>query len=184
MRRATLVDWFKQPQYREGRGWVKGTLRRYDEDVRRRVIAFKRQRIDRQKYFQGAPYVQMDYAKRYPKQQLPSLWFIGECVRQAGLQTHAPRKRPKGHDTVRQRRFPIKTIVGLGRIHQACDFVGKKYIHGSPEAISIFSTSYYLMVRNLPNMAYLGRNGGAGGRPAVRSGPTIRSRRCCVSTTP
>jgi len=62
VRRATLVDWFKQPAYREGRGWVKGTLRRYDEDVRARVIALKQQRIDRRKYFQGAPYVQMDYA--------------------------------------------------------------------------------------------------------------------------
>lgn len=85
----------------------------------------------------------MDYAKRYPKEPAPSLWFIGECVRRAGLQTHVPRKRSTGHDTVRQRRFPIKTIVGLGRIHQACDFVGKKYIHGSSEPISIFSTSYY-----------------------------------------
>ncbi len=143
IRRATPVDWFKQPAYREGRGWAKGRLRRYDEDVRARVIRLKRQRIDRRKYFQGAPYVQMDYAKRYPKEPAPSLWFIGECVREAGLQTHVPKKRSAGHDTVRQRRFPIKTIVGLGRIHQACDFVGKKYIHGSPEAISIFSTSYY-----------------------------------------
>jgi len=143
VRRATLVAWFKQSAYREGRGWVKGTLRRYDENTRKRVIALKQQRIDRQKYSQGAPYVQMDYAKRYPSAPPPSLWFINECVRQAGLQTHAPKKRATGHDTVKQRRFPIKTIVGLGRIHQACDFVGKKYIHGSPEAISIFSTSYY-----------------------------------------
>lgn len=143
VRRATLVAWFKQSAYREGRGWVKGTRRRYDENTRKRVIALKQQRIDRQKYFQGAPYVQMDYAKRYPKAAPPSLWFINECVRQAGLQTHAPKKRATGHDTVKQRRFPIKTIVGLGRIHQACDFVGKKYIHGSAEPISIFSTSYY-----------------------------------------
>jgi hypothetical protein len=143
VRRATLVGWFKQPGYREGRGWAKGTLRRYDEKVRERVIALKRQRIDRRKYFQGAPYVQMDYAKRHRTQQTPSLWFINESVRQAGLQTHVPKKRSKGHDTVRQRRFPIQAIVRLGRIHQACDFVGKKYIHGSPEAISIFSTGYY-----------------------------------------
>src|SRR3989304_1645693 len=143
VRRATLIGWRKQPAYREGRGWVRGALRRDDEAVRERVIALKQQRIDRRKYFQGAPYVQMDYAKRYPKDPAPSLWFIGECVRHAGLQTHAPKKRSAGHDTVKQRRFPIRTIGGLGRIHQACVFVGKKYIHGSPEAISIFSTSYY-----------------------------------------
>lgn len=143
MRRATLIDWFKRTDYREGRGWAKGTLRHYDDETRTRVIAFKQDRIEQQKYFQGAPYVQMDYAKRYPQEPIPSLWFINECVRQAGLQTHAPKKRSTGHDTVKQRRFPIQTIVGLGRIQQACDFVGKKYIHGSPDAISIFSTGYY-----------------------------------------
>jgi hypothetical protein len=143
VRRATLIGWFKQPEYCEGRGWVKGTLRRYDEEVRERVVVLKRLRIEQGKYFQGAPYVQMDYAKRHPHAPLPSLWFIHECVRRAGLQTHAPKKRGKGHGTLSERRFPIKTIVGLGRIQQACDFVGKKYIHGSPEAISIFSTSYY-----------------------------------------
>lgn len=142
MRRATLIEWFKQPEYREGRGWIKGTLRRYDEGVRERVIALKRQRIEQQKYFQGAPYVQMDYAKRYPREQVPSLWFINDAVRRAGLQTHAPKKRGSGHGTVQQRGFPIRTVVGLGRIQQACDFIGKKYIHGSPEAISIFSTGY------------------------------------------
>lgn len=40
-------------------------------------------------------------------------------------------------------RFPIKTIVGLGRIQQACDFIGKKYILGSHEPVSVFATSYY-----------------------------------------
>jgi hypothetical protein len=143
VRRATLVDWLKQPQYRDGRGWRQGTLRRYTPEVRDRVIRLKQQRIDRQKYFLGAPYVQMDYAKRYPKAEPPSLWFINESVRSAGLQTRAPRKRARGQDVVKRQRFPIKTIVGLGRIHQACDFVGKKYIHGSPEPISILSTSYY-----------------------------------------
>lgn len=111
--------------------------------MRERVISLKQARIDREKYFLGAPYVQMDYAKRYPREDPPSLWFINESVRLAGLQTQTPKKRSRGQDIVRRQRFPIKTIVGLGRIHQACDFIGKKYRHGSSEPISIFSTSYY-----------------------------------------
>jgi hypothetical protein len=31
----------------------------------------------------------------------------------------------------------------LGRIQQACDFIGKKSIVGSREPISVFSASYY-----------------------------------------
>jgi hypothetical protein len=64
-------------------------------------------------------------------------------VRRAGLQTHSPRKRTPGKDIVRRLHFPVKAIVGLGRIQQACDFVGKKYILGSPEPVSILSTGYY-----------------------------------------
>lgn len=33
--------------------------------------------------------------------------------------------------------------MGLGRIQQACDYVGKKYIYGSSEPVSILSTGYY-----------------------------------------
>lgn len=143
MRRATLIAWLKQETYAEGRGWVKGTLRKYTPLVRERVIALKQARIDKKKYFLGSPHIQMDYVKRYPKEDRPSLWFIDESVRRAGLQTHAPKKRTKGQDIVQRHRFPIKTIVGLGRIQQACDFIGKKYIVGSREPISVFSTSYY-----------------------------------------
>lgn len=141
--RPTLMAWFQHEHYQDRRGWAKGELRRYSEAVRARVIALKRSRIEQEKYFLGAPYVQMDYAKRYPKEEAPSLWFINESVRQAGLQTHRPQKRTRGKDIVKRLRFPVKTIVTLGRIQQACDYVGKKYIYGSPEPISILSTGYY-----------------------------------------
>ena len=143
MQRPTLRAWFDNEGYQDRRGWSKGTLRKYTPRVRERVIALKRARINQQKYFLGSPYVQMDYVKRYPQEELPSLWFIDESVRSAGLQTHAPKKRTQGQNIVQRHRFPIKTIVGLGRIHQACDFIGKKYIVGSRDPVSVFSTSYY-----------------------------------------
>lgn len=143
MSRPTLGAWFRHEHYQDHRGWAKGEFRKYSRVERERVIALKRRRIDQEKYFLGAPYVQMDYAKRYPKEALPSLWFINASVRHAGLQTHQPKQRTKGKDIVKRLRFPIKTIVGLGRIQQACDYVGKKYIYGSSEPISILSTGYY-----------------------------------------
>src|SRR3990172_13437923 len=143
IRRATLIAWFQQDHYQDQRGWAKGELRKYSEAIRDRVVALKQARIDQAKYFLGAQYVKMDYAKRYPTKAPPSLWFINESVRIAGLQTHQPKKRTKGKDSVKRLRFPIKTIVGLGRIQQACDYIGKKYIYGSPDPISILSTGYY-----------------------------------------
>lgn len=85
----------------------------------------------------------MDYAKQFPKEPLPSLWFFDKTVRDAGLQTHEPKKRTKGQNIVKRLRFPIRSILSLGRIQQAVDFIGKKYITGRSEPISIFSTSYY-----------------------------------------
>lgn len=84
----------------------------------------------------------MDYAKEYPERDLPSLWFIEEATRDAGLQTRKP-KPPKGKGVVARQLFPIKSIVQLGKIHQSCDFIGKKFIKGSSIPVSIFSTSYY-----------------------------------------
>jgi len=103
----------------------------------------KRARISRHAYFLGSPYIRMDYAKRFPQEPLPSLWFFDKAVRNAGLQTHEPKKRIKGMDIVKRLRFPIQSIVKLGRIQQAADFIGKKHIAGQSEPVNIFSTGYY-----------------------------------------
>lgn len=43
-------------------------------------------------------------------------------------------KRGKGQDIVKRHLFPIKAIVELGRIQQACDFIGNKVHRGIPGA--------------------------------------------------
>lgn len=85
----------------------------------------------------------MDYEKKFPEDQLPSVWFVNDVVRRHGLQTHEPKKRSKGQNIVSRLKFPIRSIVNLGKIQQASDFIGKKYIAGRKEPISVFSTSYY-----------------------------------------
>lgn len=85
----------------------------------------------------------MDYAKKFPDDPLPSPWFVNDVVRRHGLQTHEPKKRSKGQNIVSRLKFPIRSIVSLGRIQQASDFIGKKYVAGRKEPVSIFSTSYY-----------------------------------------
>ncbi len=89
----------------------------------------------------------MDYAKQFPKEKLPSLWFFDTVVRDAGLQTRAPKEKSRKQNIVKRLRFPIKSIVRLGRIQQSSDFIGKKFITGQSEPIAIFSTSYYQWFR-------------------------------------
>ena len=83
----------------------------------------------------------MDYAKQFPDQEPPSVWFIDKTIRQAGLQTKKPKKHKKGG--AEYLLYPVQAIKELGSVHQSADFIGKKYIAGQREPINIFSTSYY-----------------------------------------
>lgn len=143
IRKATVSRWLLIKEYTETRGWQKGGYRTHTEAEADRIVKLKKSRIEKKKYFLGSPHIRMDYAKGFPKETLPSLWFFDKVVRDAGLQTHEPKKRTRGQDRVKRLRFPIKSIVTLGRIHQSSDFIGKKFIRGRTVPISIFSTSYY-----------------------------------------
>lgn len=83
----------------------------------------------------------MDYAKQYPYEKLPSIWFIDKTIRQAGLQTKKPKKHKNGGSEYLL--YPVQLIRNLGHVQQSADFIGKKYISGQSTPINIFSTSYY-----------------------------------------
>lgn len=130
-------------EYRDARGWTKGDRRVYVAEEETRIVTLKQKRIDDHKYLQGAEHVQMDYAKKYPHDRRPSLWFIGDVFRTHALQTKRPKPKRKKQSIVERLKFPIRTIVGLGRLQQSVDFVGKKFIAGRSEPIALFSTCYY-----------------------------------------
>lgn len=83
----------------------------------------------------------MDYAKQYPNENLPSIWFIDKTIRQTGLQTKKPKKHKRGGSQYLL--YPIQSVRNLGYVQQSADFIGKKYISGQRDPINIFSTSYY-----------------------------------------
>lgn len=143
IRRPTIVEWLTRDSYADERGWSDGRKRSHTDTEEERIAALKTRRIEEKSFFLGAPYIQMDYAKQFPLDKVPSLWFIDEVVRRHGLQTHEPKKRSQGQTIVSRLKFPIASIIGLGKIQQSVDFIGKKYIHGSREPVSIFSTSFY-----------------------------------------
>lgn len=142
IRKATIIEWLKRDVYEEGRGWKRGK-RTHTDTEETRIVQIKQEMVKKQCYFLGAPYVRMHYAKTYKDDPTPSVWFVGDVVRRNHLQTHEPKKRTKGQNIVSRLRFPIRSILGLGRIQQAVDFIGKKYIAGHSEPVNIFSTSYY-----------------------------------------
>lgn len=143
IRKATIIEWLSRDAYEDNRGWHQGRKRVYTAEEEDRIISIKQKMIARDDYFLGAPHVQMHYAAQYPKDTLPSKWFVEDVVRRNNLQTRESRKRGKGKNIVARLLFPIRSIIKLGRIHQAADFIGKKFITGRSEPISLFSTSYY-----------------------------------------
>jgi hypothetical protein len=143
IRRPTIVQWLSQESYADDRGWTEGIKRSHTSSEEERIVALKQKRIDEKRFFLGSPYIQMDYAKQFPTDPLPSLWFFDDVTRRNGLQTHEPKKRTKGQNIVSRLKFPIASIIGLGKIQQSVDFIGKKYIHGSRDPVSIFATSFY-----------------------------------------
>ncbi len=142
IRKPTIIAWLRKKQYTEGRGWKHGR-RTYSDTEEERIVFLKREMITRDDYLLGAPYVQMHYAERHAPARTPSVWFIKDVVRRHGLQTREPKKRTRGKNIVARLLFPIQSIIQLGRIQQSIDFIGKKFITGRTEPISIFATSYY-----------------------------------------
>lgn len=128
----------------DNRGWKKDKARKEKNNqiTAERICTLKQQRIDKKKYFFGSEYVQMDYVKTYFNDPIPSIWFIDEVVRRAGLQTKKPKKKKKRGGS-KYLLYPDKSIRRLGFIHQSADFIGRKYIAGRTEPINIFSSTYY-----------------------------------------
>jgi len=141
IRQPTISEWLRQDGYTNKRGWKAGIKRKYSSLEEKRICELKTKRIKSNCYFVGSEFVQMDYAKKYPNDRRPSIWFIQETVRKNRLQTAKPKKKRKGGSEYLL--FPIEAIKQLGKIQQSGDFIGKKYIDNSSNPINIFSTSYY-----------------------------------------
>jgi hypothetical protein len=141
LRRATVIDWLGCEVYMDKRGWKQGRPRAHaDPVVIERICRLKRHRID-ENYLVGSEYVQMDYCKTYPTEKAPSVWFIANIVRKSGLQTRKPKSKRRGGSVYLL--YPVMSMHRLGVIQQSADFIGRKYLTGSSQPITIFSSCYY-----------------------------------------
>jgi len=136
-----VIKWLQVSHHGDQRGWKQGHPRKHlDAVVAERICRIKKNRLEH-KYLFGSEYVQMDYCHLYPEQETPSIWYIDQVVRQAGLQSKKPKNRRRGGSAYLL--YPIESMKRLGLIQQSADFIGKKYIDGSSRPVTIFSSCYY-----------------------------------------
>ena len=141
LRRATVIEWLGREAYIDNRGWKQGRARKHtDPAMVKRICRLKQRRVH-DNYLVGSEYVQMDYCKSYPSQEVPSVWFIDSVVRKAGLQTRKPKTKRRGGSAYLL--YPVVSMHRLGLIQESADFIGKKYLDGSPRPVTIFSSCYY-----------------------------------------
>jgi len=90
--------------------------------VAKKILRLKKRRVQ-DNYLVGSEYVQMDYAKAFPNEELPSVWFIDSVVRKAGLQTRKPKAKRRGGSAYLL--YPVVSMHRLGLIQQSADFIGR-----------------------------------------------------------
>ncbi|MBS3788879.1 hypothetical protein KGY79_11865 [Candidatus Bipolaricaulota bacterium] len=65
----------------DNRGWEKGNLREYDQEVKDRVVEIRKKLRKEQSYFFGPQVVRANYRKLYPDEKVPTIYFIAKTVK-------------------------------------------------------------------------------------------------------
>jgi hypothetical protein len=125
----------------DGRGWPKGTGRRWSAETLTRVVAIAEElRADPTEFFAGATAVQQTFRSRYPDEPVPPLRTVGRTLAHAGL-TSTPRR--KGLGAARYLCYPEHTIyTQLGRRVSELDAIGPKFLRGTPAPLFFLGISF------------------------------------------
>jgi len=122
----SVSRWIKMDSIKEDRrGWQKGRLRKYDQQVKQRVINIREELRKEESYFFGPQVVQANYRNLYPHLEPPTLYFITNTLREAGLTTGT---KKKGKNRSRYMNYPSRALDKLGKIVLGIDFVGPRYL--------------------------------------------------------
>lgn len=125
----------------DGRGWPKGTGRRWSAETLTRVVAIAQElRADPTEFFAGATAVQQTFRARYPEEPVPPLRTVGRTLAQAGLTTTA---RRKGLGAARYLCYPEHTIYStLGTRVSELDAIGPKFLRGTAAPLFFLGISF------------------------------------------
>lgn len=126
----------------DNRGWKKGRGRKWDKSIEEKIKRI-REYLDNKTdgFYTGATAVEMEWRKRYPDLDPPSLRTIGRIM--VGLGLTKSNKKGKSKGAAKYLCYPEYTIYDLleGRVLEA-DFIGKKYITGRSEPLNFIGFSF------------------------------------------
>lgn len=121
----------------DGRGWKKNKLRKYTQKDKETIISLRHELIKEESYFWGDKVIQSNYENQGNGEV--SLWFINSVLREKGL---ALKQEKKKKGVSKYMMYPVKAISKMGKSMMSLDFIGPKYLEGSPDKINFLSCKY------------------------------------------
>jgi len=124
----------------DNRGWDKGNLREYDQQVKDRVIEIRKRLRKEQSYFFGPQVVRANYKNLYPDKKVPTIYFIAKTLREEGMTTGKDNTRT--NDGSEYMNYPQRTLDKLGTVVEGIDFIGPRYIEDQSEGVHFLARKY------------------------------------------
>jgi transposase len=127
---------------KDSRGWEEGRSRKWDKCTEDKIKEIREYLDDKtDAFYTGATAVEIEWRKRYPDLDPPSLRTIGRIM--VGLGLTKGKKRGKNKGAAQYLCYPEHTIYNLlgGRVLEA-DFIGEKYITGRTEPLNFIGFSF------------------------------------------
>ena len=138
--RKSVSRWVKMSEDEiivDNRGWEKNRRRKYKQEDEKTITSIRKDLVKEGSYFWGDIVIRSNFNNRTKKDV--SLWFVNSVLREKGL-SKPHRKRQKGGSKYMM--YPFNTINKLGRSMMSLDFIGPRYLEGSPDKINFLSCKY------------------------------------------
>jgi len=124
----------------DNRGWEKGNLREYNQEVKKRVIEIRKRLRKEQSYFFGPQVIRANYEKLYPDEKTPTIYFIAKTLREEGMTTGKDDTRTDNGSEYMN--YPQRTLDKMGTVVEGIDFIGPRYIEDQSEGVHFLARKY------------------------------------------
>ncbi len=121
----------------DNRGWHKNRLRKYHKEDQEKILSIRKDLVKEESYFWGDKVVRANYIKQTGDDI--SLWFVASTLREHGLVKSHSKKKKGGSKYMM---YPNETLGKLGSSMMSLDFIGPRYLKGSPDKINFLSCKY------------------------------------------